>query len=220
MDAPTAAAAITGLTVVGKPAIDLVTDVVRRIVTPSADAIGEGLAAPLQQWAKRRHENALGTVIGAAQILIEKGIEPQAVPGRILFPILEKSSVEEDADLRQIWSRLLATAADPHCADTVLAPFPHILSELSPIEVHILNFVFTHGTKSSGYHAFDLAQVSGQFDINHSTTLIYRDNMERLNLIALPFGTLPDETEVFGVPFKGELYLTSLGYAFIRACTR
>jgi hypothetical protein len=219
MDAPTAAAVMTGLTVVGKPAIDLVKDVVRRIVTPSADAIGQGLAAPLQQWAKRRQENALSTVIDAATILIEKGVEPSAVPGRTLFPILEKSSVEDDSGLRQIWSRLLATAADPHSADAVLASFPHILGELSPIEVHILDFVFTHGAEPSGYHAFDLPRVSGHFDINHSTTLVYRDNLERLNLISLPVGTLADDKEVSGVPFKGAFYLTSLGYAFIRACT-
>ena len=90
MDAPTAAAAITGLTVVGKPAIALVKDVIGRIVNPSADAIGQGLAAPLEQWAKRRQENAVSTVIDAATILIGKGVEPLAVAGRILFPILER----------------------------------------------------------------------------------------------------------------------------------
>jgi hypothetical protein len=219
MDAQTAAVAITGLTVVGKPAIDLVKDVIGRIVTPSADAIGQGLAAPVQQWAKRRQENALSTVIDAATILIEKGVKPSAVPGRVLIPILEKSSVEDDLGLHQVWARLLATAADPVSADTVLPSFAHILSELSPIEVHILDFVLTHGAEASGYHAFDLPQVSGHFDINHSTILVYRDNLERLNLISPPVGSLSDEALVSGVPYKGALYLTSLGYAFIRACT-
>src|SRR5262245_8715236 len=135
MDLPTAAVVMTGLHVVGRPAIDVVKDVIGRILTPSADAIGHGLAAPFEQWAERRRENAFGVLVDAATILLEKGVEPVAVPGRVLFPILEKSSVEENSDLRQAWSRLLATAGNPVTADTVLASFAHVLGELSPIEV-------------------------------------------------------------------------------------
>lgn len=191
-----------------------------KLLSPSLDAIGEGIAAPLIAWKDHRIKRANATLDDAAAIIRAENVEPQTVPGRILWPILERSSLEDDEDLHRLWARLLATAASPHLAQDMLASFPHILSELSPIEARMLEFICEHGKERSGYAAFNVVEVSGYFDISHSTTLIHRDNLERLNLVARTYAAiLGDEGEVPGSPFRGDLYVTALGYAFIRACT-
>ena len=54
----------------------MLTSVIEKIVSPSAEALGQGVAAPLQAWAKRRGERASGTLIDAAKILRVAEIEP------------------------------------------------------------------------------------------------------------------------------------------------
>jgi hypothetical protein len=215
MDAATAATVITGLTVVGKPTLEVLKDAVGRIVNPSADAIGQGLSISWKQWAKRREENAARTVIDAATILVAEHITPQAVPGRILLPILESSSVEEDDELHQMWARLLAGAADPGLAAGVLPAFPHLLRELSSIEVQIIEFVLREGGDANGFNRFDINAISQHFEIDIAALSVYKDNLERLNLL---FRTSLTVINPPGSPNLTPMYLTSLAYAFLQAC--
>ena len=219
MDPFTAAVTIVGLQTVGRPSAEALKAIVGKILSPSLDAVGQGLASPLQAWARQRGENATQLLMSAAETLQQANVDPQVVPGRILMPILEKGSLEEDNELRKRWSRLLATSANPTTAHTVLASFPYILSELSPLEVQMLDFVYVHGVERSGYHAFKLADVSAYFQVNSADTIVRRDNLERLKLIAPTFAAIMTNNEA-GEPYTGPLYLTSLGYAFIQACTQ
>jgi hypothetical protein len=215
MDSVTTAVAIVGLITTGRPLADVLTDFVSTLFDSSLNAADKGAAGPA--WARQRGENAARVMLDAARLLDAAHIEAQPVPGRLLVPILEKGSLEEDDKVRNIWSRLLATAANPTTADTVLTSFPDILGALSPIEVHMLRFTYTKGAEKSGYHAFQLADISAYFQVNRTITLIYRDNLERLGLIAPPFAARATDSEA-GEPYTGSLYLTSLGYAFIQAC--
>jgi hypothetical protein len=215
MDSVATAVAIAGLITTGRPLADVLTDFVNTLFDSSLSAADKGVAGPV--WARRRGESAAKVMLDAAKILDTANIVAQPVPGRLLIPILEKGSLEEDERVRTTWSRLLATAANPTTADTVLTSFPHILGELSPLEVHMLRFTYTKGAEKSGYHAFQLADISAYFQVNRADSLIYRDNLERLRLIAPPFGATAADCEA-GEPYTGSLYLTSLGYAFIQAC--
>src|SRR5262245_44725718 len=132
MDWVAGATVIAGLKYIGPPTTELVKDFLGRILSPSADAIGSGVAAPIQAWAKRRVEVAEQTITKAAILLHDAKIEPQTVPGRILMPILEKASLEEDDNLHRRWVALLANAAGR--PGSVSAAFPNILSELSPLD--------------------------------------------------------------------------------------
>ena len=111
-----------------------------------------------------------------------------------------------------------SNAAHPITAHTILVSFPHILSELTPLEMKMLDFVFTHGGEKSGYHAFKLPDVSAYFQINRADTLILRTNLERLGLIAAPTVLIASDNKA-GESYEGPLYLTPLGYAFIQACS-
>jgi hypothetical protein len=78
VDPITAAVVITGLTTVGKPSAEAIVSLVGRLAGPSFDAMGEGVAAPLKAWAKRRDERIGATVIKAGEMLQAANIEPQA----------------------------------------------------------------------------------------------------------------------------------------------
>lgn len=213
---------IIGLSYVGKEAVAVVGDFARKIFGASAEAIGDGLAVPYRQWAEQRADRAQAIIIDAALVLDQAGVEPQRVPGRILMPILEKGSVEEDPELRQVWSRLLASAAMPHSGSRILAAYAHILAELTPLEVKILEFVTeecqerveSEHSKPFNAQIFRLAVVSKQFAIEPHLAMAIRDNLFRLFLIqAIP---LPrDNPKDTSWPYS----VTTLGCEFYEACT-
>jgi hypothetical protein len=98
------------------------------------------LAHPIVEWQKRRVERASGLVQDAATAVSESRQEPQPVPPRVLIPILERRSLEDDAYLRDRWVALLANAAT---SPTGLIPsFATILAELSPQEARVLNRLY------------------------------------------------------------------------------
>jgi hypothetical protein len=132
--------------------------------------------------------------------------------------MLEKGSLEEDEELRSVWAHLLANASVSKTETPVLPAFAQILSELSPIEVQILDFVYRGEPERSGYHAFHLDAVTAHFDLNPTTCLVFRDNFERMNIISPPLGLLGNEEAADGSPYVGPMYLTDLGCAFLRAC--
>ena len=73
MNAVTGAVVIAGLTTVGTPTAEAVGRILERILSPSADARGEGLAAPLRAWARRRGELASARLLDAADMLLAAG---------------------------------------------------------------------------------------------------------------------------------------------------
>lgn len=140
MDPVTGAVVIAGLKYIGQPTAqltaELVKDFVAKVLTPTADAAGTVIAHPIVDWQKRRVERALTRIEEAARIVHGSGGEPQPVPPRLLMPILEKASLEEDSELSERWAALLANSAmDP---GGVLPAFVSILGELSPLEARFL----------------------------------------------------------------------------------
>jgi hypothetical protein len=61
--------------------------------------------------AARRHRNLTKIAVAAKKQLEEHGLEPQEVPLKIIHPLLEASSLEEDNTLQGAWTNLLSDAA-------------------------------------------------------------------------------------------------------------
>ena len=68
----------------------------------------------------------------------ENGLKNQEVPFKILVPLIEKSSLEdEDSPLIDVWAKLLATAShDPEAVESV---FVNLLSQLTYSEVQLID---------------------------------------------------------------------------------
>jgi hypothetical protein len=107
-----------------------IADIVKRIIGPPADVIGEKL--------KRRLERCFEKAIPMIQ---EAGITPQAVPPKLLLPILEGASLEEDEDLHTMWAALLANAASPEHTERVRPGFIGTLRQMAPDEAALLKWI-------------------------------------------------------------------------------
>jgi len=237
MDWVTGATVIMGLKVVGPPATKVVTDFLGKIFAPTGDALGDALAHPIVQWQRRRVERANRLVREAAAHLEARGIEPRPVPARVLMPLLEKGSLEEDDGLGAKWAALLATAAG---TDGSVPPgFVGILSNLSPTEARLLDAAYEYdkGNKVERMYPYTLAQG---LDLDNTRTYVAIENIARLGLwrqtgnsisgreivdlfegrdtrIAEGYGDPADRHIV--IDDRSDQYMfTTLGVVFLQAC--
>lgn len=66
------------------------------------------------------------------RLLRDAGLQANAVPLRLLLPIVENSSVEDNDSLQELWAGLLATSSQQ--ADAVSPSFVETLKQLTPDE--------------------------------------------------------------------------------------
>lgn len=231
MDPVTGAVVIAGLQKFGGPASELVKDFLGRILSPAGDALGSAFAHPIVEWQKRRVERGTKLLEDAAAALQKANQEPQAVPARVLMPILERGSLEEDEELRERWVALLANAASN--PESVLPAFASILGELSPTEARILRRIDAIQAEQRYLRESPEPDEAGAFrrvmELDEAATLgqvqqhvgiesdfqlnLLLANLQRLALIAIT--TRPQqERELHGVR------LTRLGRALVQACSR
>jgi hypothetical protein len=212
MDPVTGAVVIAGLQKFGGPSAELVKDFLNRVLSPTGDALGSALAHPILEWQKRRVERGRKLLEDAAAALQKRNEQPQPVPARVLMPLLERGSLEEDEELRERWVALLASAAvNP---EGIIPAFVTMLGELSPAEARILTHVHRTLTRTAaaGVWRHDLAShfVGAQSYIASSHLDILIQNLERLGLVKM------DHEHPWA---DGSIRLTMLGYALVGACS-
>lgn len=84
------------------------TAIVKRMLGPAADEVAEMWRDQIRLY---RYERQLKCVEKAERMAQEAGFTPQAVPPKILFPLLEGASLEEAENLHDMWAALLANAS-------------------------------------------------------------------------------------------------------------
>jgi hypothetical protein len=234
MQDPNAITDILGLGKVGEKAIEVAGKFLERILGAAADQAGEALADPIRSWRERRTRRAIATVTEAASLLQTARRRAIPVPGRILFPLLDAASVEEDPEVRRMWATLLAQSADEAKQGHVLPSFVSILKELSPTEAAVLQAVYLADARHDRRIDYEASGMAARF--NPRFLRIYSEDHECMfSDIEMPFGNyrvlfdnlarLGLVEQSFAVEKNGgyrvysELALTPLGYHFIAACT-
>jgi hypothetical protein len=110
----------------------------QKLLGPSAEAIGE-------DWALRHRERLFNNVVEvlarAKNKLKVNGLSPREVSPKIIHPLLEAASFEEDEDIREMWVNLLAGEASPQ-RSPFAASFVNILRQLSVEEARFLKALF------------------------------------------------------------------------------
>src|SRR5580704_10654851 len=127
------------------------TAIVRRMLGPAADELAEMWRDKVRLY---RYERQLKCVEKAEKMAKDAGFTPQAVPPKILFPLLEGASLEENESLHDMWAALLANAASPENSQTTRPGFISTLRQLSRDEASVLGFIFDQRPQSPG-HEFD-----------------------------------------------------------------
>jgi hypothetical protein len=204
---------------VAKEGPKLVADLVRDLAGPAFKAAGEGLAAPIQYWRDKRILQGKKVLEETARQLEASGDAVRQVPVRMLVPLLEKASLEEEPELCRVWAALLANMA--RNPEGVLPAFVSILGELSPTEVRLLASWATGSAEVkllANAHHTNRESLDVVGDVAELRLILA--NLERLLLIvpsqhASSFDTHGDET------FLAEhVRLTRFGARFILACSR
>jgi hypothetical protein len=168
--------------------VDKVADLVHKLAGPMFDEFGAILADKVRVY---RAKNLVSTVRKTERILREAGLPGNAVPTRLLFPIMEASSVENTETLQEMWAGLLATASQQ--TDSVSPSFIETLKQLTPDEARHLELICQETLKflakerltaetEVALWAFGARRYIGpkEFDIPPG---VYPDTYERLGLL-------------------------------------
>lgn len=123
------------------------TDIVKAMLGPATAEIAERFRDDVRLYRYRRQLDCLKK---AEKMATDAGFTPKAVPIKILFPLLEGASVEEDEDLHTMWAALLANTASPTKGEMVRPGFIAILKQMAPDEVVLLKGIveLTDGHRS------------------------------------------------------------------------
>ena len=115
------------------------TGIVKRMLGPAADELAEMWRDQVRLY---RYQRQLKCVQKAERMAEDAGFTPQAVPPKILFPLLEGASFEDDENLHDMWAALLANAASPENAEKIRPNFIAVLKQMAPDEAAILNWFY------------------------------------------------------------------------------
>jgi hypothetical protein len=213
-----------GLTAVGA-AIPF-TSIVKRMLGPAADELAEAFRDQVRLYRYGRQIKCLEKAERMAQ---EAGFAPQAVPPKILFPLLEGASFEDDDDLHTMWAALLANAASPTKAEQVRPGFVAILKQMAPDEAVLLKLIAgftteynsflrnTHASSKQNLDRMIMAYTEGQVARIRSS---FRGQHEQTAESELRLDTCVQLLSNVGLVrfFDQITLLSALGEAFLEVC--
>jgi hypothetical protein len=115
-------------------------DLLDKLAGPAAEEIGLTLKDHVQVFRLKRRIRLLAR---AKEMLLEANIEPGQVPFKLLLPMIENASIEEDDDLQDRWAAMLAnSAAGTNRGSGIEPAFPPILKELGIEDVKFLDELY------------------------------------------------------------------------------
>jgi hypothetical protein len=125
--------------VVGPVAVAIpFTSIVKKMLGPAADELAEMWRDQVRLY---RYGRQVKCIEKAEKMAKEAGFTPKAVPIKLLFPLLEGASLEEDETLHDMWAALLANASSPEHSANVRPGFIAILKQMAPDEAALLKTV-------------------------------------------------------------------------------
>lgn len=207
-----------------------------KLLTPGFQEAGLLIKDEVSYWRNLREQRRNKVLADTQKRLEDKKIEPKSVEMKLLKPILEYSSLEEeDSELREKWISLLASAAS---GQSVRVDYPAILSQLSSTEVRILDLLYgIPATGRSKAHELMIGPLKSKFDpksedLEQSIRTLLRlqlcefhlrqpippqfNNMMEMLIEIIRQIEVVKESQQLNP--KGFLCLTALGRGFVKAC--
>lgn len=153
-----------------------------------------------------RYKRAIKLLADVEEYHKQNGIKVKQLPIKVLLPILENATLEEDEGLQKKWTALLANATDSANTLELHNIFVELLRQLSHLEVKVLDFMYTNsqpnkdGTSPQAtfsskilreiYHKNEFQKDGSLNNTTHENPIIEKekliiDNLTRLNLIEI-----------------------------------
>lgn len=186
------------------------------------DFVKDGVGIFSDQVKLWRWKNQVNIILKAREKVQASGLDKMQVPLKVLSPIIQNSSLEEEENMQEKWVNMLANAVTQHVE--VSPNYAAILNELSPLEVVILDNIFTKVNKESDYKKrraiqFDATKIQEIYGLTEEKMDLIVENLFRLNLAQPPAGAgiqLGDHK--FTLRTTKVFEFTTLGYEFVKAC--
>lgn len=154
----------------------------------------------------------------ADRLLQKAKVKHRKLNPKIVFPLLEYSSLESDDFLTDKWAGLLASSV---AGDPVHISFPKILAELTPGEAKLLDRQYTwheEGGKATNWKPAEhtLGKLRVTIALSKEEFVLAVENLIRLKLIRIDVFWSPDAT--YGREEETHSHITPFGESFVRAC--
>jgi Abortive infection alpha len=137
------------------------TPIIKAILGDAADELGQRFGDRVRLY---RYGRSLDMLKKAEKMAQDAGYTPKAVPIKLLFPLLEGASFEENEDLHTMWAAFLANAASAKDADKVRPAFIATLKQMAQDEAALLNWMFAQRV-GFGDAAFQVAAISRVLEV-------------------------------------------------------
>jgi hypothetical protein len=126
--------------------------------------------------------------------LRDRGTDPEPPSLKYAIPILEAAADEENEELQDLWSRLLAAAMDPNRRDAMRQSFVATVKRMDPIDALVLKAIRDTGPKAPT----TVHELERQLKCSIDEAMVSIDHLAELGCVALnyqnphlkPFGTL------------------------------
>jgi Abortive infection alpha len=134
--------------------------------------------------------------------LRDRGIaDPEPPSLKYATPILQAAADEENQELQDLWSRLLAAAMGPSRADSMRQSFIHTVKQMDPMDALVLDAVRENGNETWNTNGRDV--IARKFSCAHEEVIVSLQHLFDLDCIFFrddggpriqpymkPFGTL------------------------------
>ncbi len=90
----------------------------------------------------RRFKNQVNIFLKAKELLESKGVTPKTINLKLLVPLIEYSSLEEDKTVQDVWSNVIANIASYDTEQIFNLKCVEILKEITPSEILFLDYLF------------------------------------------------------------------------------
>lgn len=169
-----------------------------------------------------RWKNQINIIKKAKSIVENSKLDKKQVPLKILLPIMENASLEEEEIIQNKWANILANAIT--ASKNITPNYAEILKELSVLEVVILDKLFDESSKENDYEKrkqlqFSKQKISEIFKLSSEQADLIIENLYRLNLCQAPAGHgIAVGQYKFALRTTEVFEFTTFGYYFVQAC--
>jgi len=133
-------------------------------------------------------------------IRVSVAVKPDSPSISIALPLPIAAADESRDELRSIWARLLAAAADPARAKSFRVQFIEVAKQMDPLDAAVLDT--TH--RRQGVTAGLANELAIEFKVNRDEVEISLDNLARFGLVAA------NHSRIFHISAFGREFLRAI----------